>query len=718
MLTLSDRDNTAIHSQDLMFDKLKQQIRCAVPGIIQSFDNIKCTAEVQPAITEIFYNYNGEKKNIKLPLLQDVPVIFPASGSAMLSFPVNKGDECLLIFADMCIDGWWQNGDIQNQAEQRRHDLSDAFAILSPFSQPKAGNITNGINTTQTELRNMSNTQKVVLTDQKLDLIGNVLVNGAPIGSGGATTVTIAVGETTTGEPGTDAQVVNTGTDVNAVFNFTIPRGETGEKGETGSPGTQGEPGTPGADGKAATIQAGTVTTLDPGESATVTNSGTENAAIFNFGIPKGEQGLKGNAGDAATVTVGTVTTLPAGTDATVENAGTSSDAVFNFGIPMGEDGEAATVDVGSVTTLPAGSDATVTNTGTAKDAIFNFGIPQGTKGETGDKGDTGAAATISVGTTTTLPAGSSATVTNSGTENAAIFNFSIPQGAQGEQGVQGEQGEPGQDGSAATITVGTVTTLPSSYSATVINSGTSSAAVFDFGIPRGSKGDDGSAATVSVGTTSTLSPGSNATVTNSGTPSDAVFNFGIPKGSQGDAATIQVGTVTTLPAGSNATVTNSGTSSAAVFDFGIPKGDTGTVSNVSYNDLLNKPSVNGHTITGAMTDANLEVYGKNNAPPYPVTSVNGQTGAVSLNIPNILTLTNVSASNWVSSQTYPDYPYQCSISNSAISASSFVDIVFDAASATSGDYAPLCSTENGKAVIFSKANTAIIIPTILVVNP
>ena len=272
-----------------------------------------------------------------------------------------------------------------------------------------------------------------------------------------------------------------------------------------------------------------------------------------------------------------------------------------------------------------------------------------------------------------------------------------------------------GSGGATATVEVGETTTGEPGTNAQVVNTGTDVNAVFNFTIPRG---EPGIAATVSVGTTSTLSPGSNATVTNSGTSSDAVFNFGIPKGPQGDAATIQVGTVTTLPAGSNATVTNSGTSSAAVFDFGIPKGDTGTASNVSYNDLLNKPSVNGHTLSGAMTDASLEIYGKNNAPPYPVTSVNGQTGDVSLNIPNILTLTNVSAANWVSSQTYPDYPYQCSIANSAISASSFVDIVFDAASATSGDYAPLCSTESGKVVIFSKIDTAIIIPTILVVNP
>lgn len=45
------------------------------------------------------------------------------------------------------------------------------------------------------------------------------------------------------------------------------------------------------------------------------------------------------------------------------------------------------TITIGTTTTLPAGSSATVTNSGTSTDAIFNFGIP---KGDKGDKGDTG----------------------------------------------------------------------------------------------------------------------------------------------------------------------------------------------------------------------------------------------------------------------------------------------------------------------------------------
>ena len=52
---------------------------------------------------------------------------------------------------------------------------------------------------------------------------------------------------------------------------------------------------------------------------------------------------LKGDPGEAATIAVGTVTTLPAGSDATVTNVGTSEAAVFNFGIPKGEDGGGVT---------------------------------------------------------------------------------------------------------------------------------------------------------------------------------------------------------------------------------------------------------------------------------------------------------------------------------------------------------------------------------------
>lgn len=74
-----------------------------------------------------------------------------------------------------------------------------------------------------------------------------------------------------------------------------------------------------------------------------------------------------------------------------------------------------------------------------------------------------------------------------------AISNNWIDVGCiQGPQGEHGEKGETGADGKAATITIGTVTTGEAGTSAIVTNSGTDSDAIFDFMIPKGEKGDDG----------------------------------------------------------------------------------------------------------------------------------------------------------------------------------------------------------------------------------
>jgi hypothetical protein len=61
--------------------------------------------------------------------------------------------------------------------------------------------------------------------------------------------------------------------------------------------------------------------------------------------------------------------------------------------------------------------------------------------GGTGPAGPTGATATVAVGTVTTLAAGSQATVTNTGTADAAVLNFGIPQGATGSGGGSGAGG-------------------------------------------------------------------------------------------------------------------------------------------------------------------------------------------------------------------------------------------------------------------------------------
>ena len=61
--------------------------------------------------------------------------------------------------------------------------------------------------------------------------------------------VSIAVGVTTTTDPGTNASVTNVGTDDNVILNFNIPKGETGPIGPQGIPGTEGPTGPTGPTG-------------------------------------------------------------------------------------------------------------------------------------------------------------------------------------------------------------------------------------------------------------------------------------------------------------------------------------------------------------------------------------------------------------------------------------------------------------------------------------
>lgn len=70
-----------------------------------------------------------------------------------------------------------------------------------------------------------------------------------------------------------------------------------------------------------------------------------------------------------------------------------------------------------------------------------------GAPGADGAPGAAGKAATIAVGSVTTGEAGSAASVVNSGTESAAVIDFTIPAGAKGEQGAKGPQGEQGPKG-------------------------------------------------------------------------------------------------------------------------------------------------------------------------------------------------------------------------------------------------------------------------------
>ena len=90
----------------------------------------------------------------------------------------------------------------------------------------------------------MADITPIVSLNGELAMPEKVWMQGPP---GEAATVT--VGTVTTGEPGTDAIVANSGTESAAVFDFTIPRGATGAAGAPGPQGPKGDTGETGPAG-------------------------------------------------------------------------------------------------------------------------------------------------------------------------------------------------------------------------------------------------------------------------------------------------------------------------------------------------------------------------------------------------------------------------------------------------------------------------------------
>lgn len=124
-----------------------------------------------------------------------------------------------------------------------------------------------------------------------------------------------------------------------------------------------------------------------------------------------------------------------------------------------------------SIGTVTEGDTAMVSNSGTDTNVVLNFVMPKGVKGDQGPQGNPGTAATVTVGTTTTGEAGTEASVTNSGTTSAAVLNFVIPKGEKGDKGDKGDPGQAGaQVNSIAPLTVETAPTINNTSSIAIGN--------------------------------------------------------------------------------------------------------------------------------------------------------------------------------------------------------------------------------------------------------
>ena len=158
-----------------LIDKIKFKIRSAAIGIIKEFDSAKQTVSVQLVIRETIV-IDGKYESKKVPLLKDVPIFMPRAGNFILTMPIKNGDECIIVYSDVCYDSWFQSGGEENeQITLRRHDLSDAIAICGIWSQP---NVIDSYSTDSVELKTLDGTTTLRIKEGEVTIISDKIKLG------------------------------------------------------------------------------------------------------------------------------------------------------------------------------------------------------------------------------------------------------------------------------------------------------------------------------------------------------------------------------------------------------------------------------------------------------------------------------------------------------------------------------------------------------------
>lgn len=115
-----------------VYEKTLTNLRVSLPARIERYDSSTQKAEVSPLLEK----RNADGSTTALPVITNVPVIFPRGGKARITFPLERGDSVLLVFSDRSLDRWLSGqGQRVTPDDPRKHDLSDAVAIpgLLPF---------------------------------------------------------------------------------------------------------------------------------------------------------------------------------------------------------------------------------------------------------------------------------------------------------------------------------------------------------------------------------------------------------------------------------------------------------------------------------------------------------------------------------------------------------------------------------------------------------
>lgn len=125
---------TMAQALNAWFENFSSAFNAIKVGKVISVDYSNQTVDVQVLHKRLKTDVVKRRELRDYPPLLQVPFVVLGGGGTSLTFPIAKGDNCLLLFCDFEIDRWWESGEAQPSNYDRKHDISDAFAIIGVHS--------------------------------------------------------------------------------------------------------------------------------------------------------------------------------------------------------------------------------------------------------------------------------------------------------------------------------------------------------------------------------------------------------------------------------------------------------------------------------------------------------------------------------------------------------------------------------------------------------
>ncbi len=177
----------------------------SMPARVEKYDPDRQTITAQPLLRGRKKNDDDEYEAERIPPVTSVPVIFNGTRAGGLSFPVEVGDEVLLVFVSGGLERWISSGEESDAVDDRRNYISDAFAILGVLSPARVGDAPGTpVSTSATVLRGddvrigSKDADKRVLIEEALTRFKAALDSALStaiigLGAGGASSITAAL---------------------------------------------------------------------------------------------------------------------------------------------------------------------------------------------------------------------------------------------------------------------------------------------------------------------------------------------------------------------------------------------------------------------------------------------------------------------------------------------------------------------------------------------